>query len=234
MDRREPRMRSGLRSRAAGSAGTLVFMLGLALAGPGAGAATLSATVLDRSGHPVRDAVVTATAVNGRPARPEAPAEGIVDQVDKTFVPYVSVVRADTQVRFPNSDNIRHHVYSFSAPKRFELPLYAGRAAPPVLFDRPGVVAMGCNIHDWMVGFVYVADTPWFGRTEDDGMVRIRDLVPGEYILQVWHPDMDGAESSTARTVHVVEAEASVATWKIDLHASLRPRRAPVPGNQGY
>jgi plastocyanin len=212
----------------------IVLALSIGASTPGCLAAALDATVLDHNGRPVRDAVVTATAMDRRAARPESDAEGIVDQIDKTFVPYVTVVRAGTRVRFPNSDNIRHHVYSFSSPRRFELPLYAGRAAPPVLFDHPGVVVMGCNIHDWMVGYVYVADTPFYGRTGEHGKVEIRDLLPGDYVVQVWHPEMEGAESATARTIHVDEDVPASPAWTIELQSSLRPRRAPVPGSQGY
>jgi plastocyanin len=197
-------------------------------------AAVLTASILERSGQPVADAVVTATPVDAKLSRGLGETEGIIDQVDKTFVPYVTVVRVGTRVRFPNSDNIRHHVYSFSSPKRFELPLYSGKAAAPVLFDKPGIVVMGCNIHDWMVGYVYVVETPYFGKTERDGTVQLRDLAPGDYIVQVWHPEMEVSEQTTARTVRFEEQAAVAATWTIDLQPALRPRRAPVPGIFNY
>ena len=88
-----------------------------------------------------------------------------MDQRGSQFVPHVLPVQAGTSVTFPNSDQIRHQVYSFSASKRFELPLYAGTSASPIRFDQPGIVVLGCNIHDWMIGYVVVLDTPYFGKT---------------------------------------------------------------------
>ena len=200
---------------------------------PGVRATTLTISVLDRAGHPVEDAAVTAAPLDPRLAHASGETDGLIDQVDKTFVPYVTVLRVGTRVRFPNSDNIRHHVYSFSTAKRFELPLYAGRAAAPVLFDKVGVVVMGCNIHDWMLGYVYVTDAPYFGKTEASGTVQLRDLPAGDYQVRVWHPEMEAPEQAAARTVHV-DDQGAISNWTIDRQASLRPRRAPVPGSSGY
>jgi len=195
---------------------------------------TLNVSVADQSGHAVEDAVVTASAADGRAARPAGDAQGVVDQINKTFVPYVTAARVGTLVRFPNSDNIHHHVYSFSPAKRFELPLYAGKSAPPVLFDKPGIVVMGCNIHDWMVGYVFVSDTPYFGKTEAKGSVQLRDLPAGEYLVRVWHPDMDNPEQPALRSVRVEDQNVVDSSWTIALHPSSRPRRAPVPTRSGY
>jgi plastocyanin len=122
------------------------------------------------------------------PASGSAPTGGraVLDQRDAAFVPGVLPVGVGTRVAFPNSDNTLHHVYSFSPAKRFELPLYSGRQAEPVEFDRAGVVTLGCNIHDWMVAHVVVLDTPYFARTGADGSARIR-APAGDYRLRVWH-----------------------------------------------
>ena len=196
-------------------------------------AGTLQVAIVDQKGQPVEDAVVTATSAVPLPEHGALP-EGVVDQIDKTFVPYVTVVRAGTEVRFPNSDNIRHHVYSFSPAKRFELPLYAGRHAAPVQFDKAGTVVMGCNIHDWMIGYVYVADTPYFAKTPADGSAQLRDLPAGQYAVRVWHPEMDGAEQATERTLRIDEHGTVTASWTISRTEVLRPRRAPVSRNSGY
>ena len=196
-------------------------------------AGTLQVAIVDQKGKPVEDAVVTATSAVPLPEHGALP-EGVVDQIDKTFVPYVTVVRAGTEVRFPNSDNIRHHVYSFSPAKRFELPLYAGRHAAPVQFDKAGTVVMGCNIHDWMIGYVYVADTPYFAKTPADGSAQLRDLPAGQYAVRVWHPEMDGAEQATERTLRIDEHGTVTASWTISRTEVLRPRRAPVSRNSGY
>lgn len=110
----------------------------------------------------------------------------IIDQRNATFVPGVIGIATGTRVTFPNSDNTLHHVYSFSPAKTFQLPLYSGQRADPVLFDKPGVVTLGCNIHDWMVAHVVVLDTPWHARSGDDGRVRLQ-APPGEYELRIWH-----------------------------------------------
>jgi hypothetical protein len=109
-----------------------------------------------------------------------------LDQVNKRFVPRVTVVRTGTTVTFPNSDRIRHQVYSFSHAKTFSLKLYAGSPSTPVIFDHPGLVVLGCNIHDFMVAFVGVVDSPYFAKTPDNGLVTL-DLPSGRYRLRAWH-----------------------------------------------
>jgi hypothetical protein len=111
-----------------------------------------------------------------------------MDQRDQQFAPHVLAVQRGTAVSFPNSDQIRHHVYSFSEPKRFELRLYSGVPADPVVFDRAGTVVLGCNIHDDMIGFVRVVDTPWFATSGEDGVARIEKVPAGRYRAELWHP----------------------------------------------
>ena len=129
---------------------------------------------------------------------------------------------------------MRHHVYSFSPAKRFELPLYVGTPADPVVFDRPGVVTIGCNIHDWMIGYIYVAETPHLGRTGADGQVRLDNLPAGRYVVRVWHPRMEPSEEATSRAVSLERAGTLSLAWQLTLKPSVRPRRAPVPGQRGY
>ena len=160
----------------------LVFVLAAVPAGH---AATLEIAVRDANGIPVEDAVAWAIPKAGpAPARKR---DAAIAQRDKTFVPLVSVVQTGTPVQFPNQDPIRHHVYSFSPAKVFELKLYAGTPAAPVVFDKPGEVVLGCNIHDHMIAYVYVVDTPWFAKTAKDGQAKIDGLGAGEYDLHVLH-----------------------------------------------
>ena len=112
----------------------------------------------------------------------------IVDQVNKQFVPQVSVVEAGTAISFPNKDNIRHHVYSFSAAKTFELKLYSGKPSNPVVFDHPGVVTLGCNIHDVMLGYVVVVDTPFHAVADAHGVAHLAGLPAGDYGIHAWTP----------------------------------------------
>jgi plastocyanin len=114
----------------------------------------------------------------------------VMDQIRMQFVPNVLVIQTGSGVDFPNSDQIRHQVYSFSAAKTFELSLYAGRKYPPVVFDRAGLVTVGCNIHDNMIGYIYVTDSPFFGRTDASGQLLLHDLPAGGYTLTIWHPGL--------------------------------------------
>ncbi|MFT2092403.1 methylamine utilization protein [Paraglaciecola sp. 2405UD69-4] len=111
----------------------------------------------------------------------------IMDQVDTQFLPHILIVQKNSKVVFPNSDSIKHHVYSFSSAKTFELQLYKDLQAEPLLFSNPGVVELGCNIHDWMLGYIFVADTPYFAKTNSQGKVSL-DVPDGEYSVQVWSP----------------------------------------------
>ncbi|HEY6622166.1 MAG TPA: methylamine utilization protein [Steroidobacteraceae bacterium] len=196
--------------------------------------AELRVTVKDQKGKNVEDAVVLAVAADPRNAQRLKPPQNAVDQVDKQFVPYVKPVFVGSTVRFPNSDNIRHQVYSFSPAKKFELPLYAGANAPPVIFDKPGVVVLGCNIHDWMIGYIYVAETPFFAKTGPLGTASISDLPPGEYSVRIWHPNMDRAEETTSRRIMVGAEPVATAEWQIDLKASIRVPRVSGAASPSY
>jgi plastocyanin len=116
-----------------------------------------------------------------------------VDQVGKEFVPLVSALRTGTAVEFPNSDNIRHQVYSFSTAKVFNLKLYSGKPAAPIVFDKAGVVTLGCNIHDQMIAWLLILDTPWFSKLDVAGMATFKDLPAGDYMLHAWHPGINAA-----------------------------------------
>lgn len=161
-----------------------VVLLGMSTAVHGAG---VELVLEDSAGQPVANAVVALLPekqIDAEHGRPTA----IMDQRNRQFAPYVLAVRSHTLVRFPNSDDIRHHVYSFSPAKRFELRLYHGTTAEPVLFDQPGEVVLGCNIHDAMIGYIYVVDTKWFAVSDARGRVALSDVPPGDYDLQVQHP----------------------------------------------
>ncbi|HEY2677166.1 MAG TPA: hypothetical protein VGI65_09365 [Steroidobacteraceae bacterium] len=197
-------------------------------------AAELHVRVVDHKGKLVSDAVVLATAVDPRNALRAKPATDAVDQVDKQFVPYVKPVFVGATVRFPNSDNIRHQVYSFSPAKKFELPLYGGLNAQPVVFDKPGVVVLGCNIHDWMIGYIYVSDTPFFAKTGSAGTAIIADLPPGEYAVRVWHPNLARTEDSTTRRITVTAEDSTSAEWQLDLKPNFRVPRVSGAGSAAY
>lgn len=191
------------------------------------------ATVVDDKGKPVADAVVVAVPADG-PVRLSARRDAVVDQVDKEFTPKVNVILVGTPVIFPNHDNVRHQVYSFSPAKRFELPLYAGVPAQPVMFDTPGVVVLGCNIHDWMVGYIYVSESPYFAKTHADGKAILADLPARSYIVRVWHPQLEGGEATTRRTVDLTGKRHVEVEWALKLKPELRVRRSPVGEHNGH
>lgn len=152
-------------------------------------AGTLVVDVLQGSGRPLADAVVFLESPQARrQVRPLTKAE--MGQAGKQFVPQVLVVTAGTEVDFPNRDTVRHHVYSFSQVKKFELKLYIGTPTQPVLFDQAGIAVLGCNIHDQMVGWIVIVDTPYFGRTAEQGQLVLDKLPPGNYRLRSWHPGL--------------------------------------------
>src|SRR5439155_5788827 len=164
-------------------------LIALALAGAAAplAAAPLSVRVVDSSGHPVRDAVVTLhPSAGARP--PHASGRYVVSQQNLQFHPFLTIVPVGADVSFPNLDPTKHHVYSFSAAKRFELKLFARDQSRTVHFDKPGVVALGCNIHDQMSAFIVVTDSAWTARTNAQGVAAFGDAPNASARLTVWHP----------------------------------------------
>jgi hypothetical protein len=212
-----------LRIRAAVRA-ALVAAVWAALGLPAAvRAGSAEAQLRSHAGEPLADAVVSLRRADGSAPPPTAPAPGSMDQRDRQFAPHVLVVQRDSAVGFPNSDQIRHHVYSFSDAKRFELRLYSGVPAEPVVFDREGTVVLGCNIHDDMIGFVRVVDTPWFAKSDADGVARIENVPAGSYVAEVWHPRLRASKPVT-RELEILDAAAPA---RLELRLELGPEPSP-------
>ena len=195
-------------------AAALLLAVVLPLARP-ATAAELSVTVRGDDGVALADAVVVV-----RPAGGSGPMAAVryswpltMAQQNIAFNPYVLIVPLGSTVAFPNRDKVRHHVYSFSAIKKFELKLYGQQDERTVTFDKPGIVALGCNIHDSMIGFIYVADSPFAAKTNAAGEAVIHGLPTGGAQISVWHPDMKAkapvsqSASLTATTVKAMVLE---------------------------
>src|SRR5437588_3790747 len=151
-------------------------------------AAPLAVRVVDSSGRPVRDAVVTLYPSGGAARMPHAGGRYVVSQQNLQFHPFLTVVPVGADVSFPNLDPTKHHVYSFSAAKKFELKLFARDQSRTVHFDKAGVVALGCNIHDQMSAFIFVTDTAWTARTNAQGMASFADAPNTPARLTLWHP----------------------------------------------
>jgi len=178
-------------------------------------AAPLQVSVLDLQSKAVAEIVITVTAIDAatasRSATPISSA-AIIDQINKEFVPEVIVVQMGTTVSFPNTDSVAHQVYSFSAAKRFSLPLYRGKPYPPVVFDQAGIVTLGCNIHDHMVGYVVVTETPHFGQTNAQGQ-WLRELPLGAYRIRAWHPRLN--EQLAEQSVTLTDSSSGSVAFKL-------------------
>ena len=202
-----------------------LFLLGVLplIASPAAGATVLG-RVVGPDGKGVAQAVVFVQTLPPGTMPPPAAQFAVMDQVNKTFVPGLLPVVVGTEVRFPNHDQIHHHVYSFSRTKSFELPLYKGEEASPVLFDKAGVVKVGCNIHDWMSGIILVLPTPYYAVTDEDGRFTLQDLPTGAYGLACWHTLSQVKVEETVQQVQADESSSEV-TFTLSL-AAARPRPA--------
>ena len=201
----------------------LLVLVGLTAFAWGASGRTISGQVLGADGKPVANAVVfVQEPASLQPAAASQPA--IMDQFNKTFVPETLPIAVGTQVRFPNRDQIRHHVYSFSRPKRFELPLYKGEDAPPVLFDKPGVVKIGCNIHDWMSAIILVVPNDRFAVTREDGTFSLTGFDSGNYTIAAWHAQAREKTEDIAQRVAVLDHDPQL-TFRLSL-APARSRPA--------
>jgi plastocyanin len=150
-------------------------------------AAPFEMQFLDADGQPAGGVVIALRSTD--PSRPLAsPIPAVMDQIDRQFAPHVLVIPVGSKVSFPNTDTVAHQVYSFSPAKRFELPLYRGTPRDPVVFDKAGIVTLGCNIHDQMRAYVYVVEAQYYARANHDGRWSVPDVEPGEYQLTIWHP----------------------------------------------
>ena len=200
---------------------TALVVLGALLAAAPAWAADLSVTVRDSSGRPVVDAVVTVEA----PGRAPAAGRFTISQHNMMFMPEVLVIPVGSTVSFGNLDPFRHHVYSFSAARRFELKLFGEGQTRPVTFERVGLVAIGCNIHDAMQGFIHVVDTPFARKTDSSGRVTITGLPAGSHRVRVWHALLRAPANQITLTVDAARTPT--------LPVSVRLRR-PAPMNHNY
>jgi plastocyanin len=225
---------TGLRRRTADETGSVrrfaewaaAALACVLLAAPSApGAAELRLQVKAPDGAPAPGLVVTVTPASGVAPRAR-PVAVVMDQVDKAFEPELRVIPTGSTVAFPNSDIVSHQVYSFSKAKRFQLPLYRGTPYPPVRFDEPGLVTLGCNIHDAMIGYIVVTDAPWHGQTDALGQWTAADLPPGDYTVHVRHPRMREQRDELVAEVRVGPEKR--AELSLSLARPLRP--APLKG----
>ena len=191
-----------------------------------------SVIVNSASGKNIKDAVVTLTSKNKRKLKTGT--TYVIDQINKTYVPHVTIIPAGNKISFPNKDNIRHHVYSFSETKKFELPLYEGTPTSPVTFNKSGIAVLGCNIHDWMRAYIFISDTPYYGLSGESGSVTIKNIPKGKYSLRVWHPRLKNKSKDKATIINVTSKQPSPYQATISLKPSFKIRRAPKAKRRRY
>src|SRR3982751_1065396 len=187
------------------------FLLALALASVVSplAAAPLSVRIVDSAGRPVRDAVVTLYPAGNAARLPRSGGHFVVSQQKLQFHPFLTIIPVGADVSFPNFDPTKHHVYSFSPAKKFELKLFARDQSRTVHFDKPGVVALGCNIHDQMSAFIVITDSAWTARTNGQGFAQFNDAPNAAARLTVWHPYLRAPGGLLQQAVSPVQRSAS-------------------------
>ncbi|HEY0966562.1 MAG TPA: carboxypeptidase regulatory-like domain-containing protein [Opitutaceae bacterium] len=208
----------------------LVGLLGPAL-GSEAAEGVQPVLVSAAKAGPLADAVVSLVALE--PGAPSAApvANASIVQSDEQYSPFVSAVTVGSSVAFPNEDRIQHHIYSVSKAKRFEKPLYAPGSTESVVFDQPGVVALGCNIHDWMIAYLLVVGTPHYAKTNAEGRAELSGVPAGRYRLEVWHPRL---AQPVTREITVATGNNAAAAFELTLRPDRRIRRAQDGKAGGY
>ena len=194
--------------------------------------AEFSIIVKSTAGKAIKDAAVTLTPTKKRKLKTGK--TYIIDQINKTYVPHVTIIPAGSNISFPNKDNIRHHVYSFSETKKFELPLYEGTPTKPITFNKSGIAVLGCNIHDWMRAYIFISDTPYYGLSGDSGSIIIKNVPKGKYSLRIWHPRLKSYSQSNGTKIKVTAKQSSAYLATVSLKPAFKIRRAPKAKRRRY
>ena len=214
---------------------SLVAVLGLGLTAAATSAATISAAVTDAAGNALPDVAIYAEPAGGASLH-KAPLGVQIEQRHRKFLPLVTVVQSGSAISFPNNDTVRHHAFSFSPAKPFELKLYSGVPRQPILFDKPGTVVVGCNIHDQMVAYIQVVETPYFGKTDASGKLTLKGVPPGKYTLKAWHyQSLQGAEIPEQAITLIKDADLKTGfklNLKPNLTSGIKPGNAAAAGYQ--
>lgn len=216
---------------------TSLLVAGFAMTVSHAWAGDVTIKVTNSKGQPVADAIVMLKAADGSvPQTKEAtnPKKATISQRSRQYQPRVSVVQKGTSVSFVNEDPYGHHVYSFSRTKRFELLNPSGEESGPIVMDKSGVVPLGCNIHDKMLAYLYVADTPLFSRTDEQGQATIPGLPAGTYKAQSWHPNSRTKVKDTETEVSIVGDDNAELKVVLDIRAPRKRGKGPGFGGSRY
>ncbi|MEQ8954850.1 MAG: methylamine utilization protein [Gammaproteobacteria bacterium] len=196
----------------------------------------LTLTITDDEGSPLPDVVVEVLLDGAQSNSAGEPAMFEIDQLDKEFVPSVTAITVGSQVSFPNSDDILHHVYSFSPARTFNIPLY-GRGENNSFFEtfnQPGLVEIGCNIHDWMLAYIYVAESELSAISNEQGIAVLNGIPAGEHSIRIWHSRMAATEDAPEQRQRFVAGQPVSLTVALELQRDRRVRRAPTNNRNRY
>lgn len=204
-------------------------------------AVALNISVVDSNGRFLQDAIVYIESHNIAAAQSVESSThpvAIMDQINRQFSPYILAIHQGQRVRFPNSDSIKHHVYSFSPAKVFELQLYESNNTQLMQFNNSGVVELGCNIHDWMIGYIFVSPSPWFAQTDPDGKALLHlpaidfSALSGnkenknekDISVRVWHPALHIEDMKHSYKVSLMGSQTGNKQFSIRLSHPLSPQ----------
>jgi plastocyanin len=213
-----------------------VAISSIALCVPLVSAQEVVLRLLDADGAPVPGAVMELLSDSAVASTSTRQREARIDQLDKEFVPTVTTIGVGGSASFPNSDDILHHVYSFSGAKTFDTPLYGRDANSQYreMFDVPGIVEIGCNIHDWMLAYIYVGESDLMAISDDVGVAGLANVPPGKYRLRVWHSRLDAPQNSVEQDVVVEAGSTEEVELTLPLARDRRVRRAPSANRKRY
>lgn len=189
-------------------------------------AAELMVKLVDKDNKPLENVVVYVTPKSGVEGLPKNHEQLIVGQKDKKFSPYVTVMQKGQKITFSNQDDITHHIYSVSGNNRFDFKLKAGAEVVTDDMSSTEEIAMGCNIHDWMSGYVLVVDTPYYGVSNDNGVVSLTVSQLEQYTITAWHPQLD---MSSNKFEQFYDLKTNSATINMKLPKNL----LPIPEQSG-
>ena len=185
-------------------------------------AADIKIQLVDKKGRGVSQAYIELLSTNG--ANRVKPTTATIDQVDKEFVPLVSAIPQGSTVSFPNSDNIHHQIYSFSKAKKFDLPLLGKNETKNITFEKPGIVSLGCNIHDWMLSYIYIFESEFLLQSDQNGLAAFSDIPPGEYTLRIWSPRLKSTSNVISQTVSITEGNNPTLTQELNVRKKMRKK----------
>ncbi len=213
-----------------------LLVVGLLLGETPVFAQQLSVTLTDSEGNPLPDAVIELVPSPGVEISPDSSIMVQVDQVDKEFVPTVTAIPKGGKVSFPNSDDILHHVYSFSPARTFNIPLYGMGENDNYFetFDSTGLVEIGCNIHDWMLAYIYVAESDFTAISDERGIALIDGIAPGTHEVRIWHSRMDASTGPLTRQENFEQGQTVEISMSLELQRDRRVRRAPTNNRNRY